>query len=103
MPIYEYECQSCGEAFDKLIRSLNKMPSEIACPTCQSVETRRLVSMPAVHIGGEGGGSIDYDAIDTTPAQPPVFGRKELKEAQESKRQIKEQVKYEKEQDRKKR
>ena len=76
MPVYEYECKSCGERFDKLVRSMRREPPEVACPACQGTEVRRLLSAPVVH-SGEGGG-----AAEETPApKPPVFGRKELNEA----------------------
>ena len=77
MPIYEYECALCGERFDKLVRSMRREPSEVACPACQGTEVRRLLSAPVVHSGGGGGGTAEQ-----TPApNPPVFGRKELNEA----------------------
>jgi putative FmdB family regulatory protein len=95
MPIYEYECKNCGARFDKLIRNLEN-PPEIVCPTCEGMDVQRLISQVAVH-GGEGG-NIDADvaeaAADTESSKPPVFGRKELKAAQEKKRQWREEAKY---------
>ncbi|NJN99680.1 MAG: zinc ribbon domain-containing protein [Anaerolineales bacterium] len=88
MPIYEYECTTCGERFDKLIRSLSRMPAEIICPACQSSETRRLISAPAVRTG-EGGGESEA-AMDSSPARPAVFGRKELNEALAKKKELRE-------------
>ena len=92
MPIYEYACQSCGEHFDKLIRSISRIPPEIICPACQSKEVQRIISTPAIHTGRAGSESASTDAHDTTPANPPVFGRKELQAAQEKKRQLRESV-----------
>ena len=33
MPIYEYKCDTCGNKFEKLIRSSNGA-AELACPAC---------------------------------------------------------------------
>ena len=91
MPIYEYRCQACGEQFDKLIRSLSQVPPEIACPACQSTQTQRMLSIPAVHFGGASGGGAEEAAATPSP-QPPVFGRKELKAAQEKKARLRDQA-----------
>ena len=82
MPVYEYECESCGERFDKLERSIHQEPPGLACPACQGTEVRRLISAPVVHSGGEGSGG---EAEDAPAPKPPVFGRKELNEALKSK------------------
>ena len=88
MPIYEYQCLVCSEQFDKLFLSLSRIPAEIACPKCQSIETRRLISVPAIHSSEAGGGGAEV--ADPTPAKPPVFGRKELNQALEKKKQLRE-------------
>ena len=95
MPIYEYECAGCGQRFDKLIRNIEK-PPEIVCPSCDSPDVQRLISKVAIH-SGDGGSSFDADAAEaaeTASGKPPVFGRKELKAAEEKKRQWREQAKY---------
>lgn len=89
MPIYEYQCANCGERFDKLFLSLNRIPAEIACPACASLETRRLISAPAVHTGAAGSGAA-AEAAESTPTKPPVFGRKELNQALENKKRLRE-------------
>jgi putative FmdB family regulatory protein len=95
MPIYEYECKACGERFDKLIRNVEK-PPKIVCPSCEGLDVQRLISQVAVH--GAEGGSMDAEiaeaAAETESSKPPVFGRKELKAAQEKKQQWREQAKY---------
>lgn len=83
MPIYEYACEACGERFDKLVRSLSQEATQAACPACQSTETRRLISAPAVHTAGEGGASTKSEG--TASPKPPVFGRKELNKALKNK------------------
>lgn len=51
MPIYEYQCKSCGDKFDKLIRSISR-DDKIECPKCHSTQTARALSVFAV--GAEG-------------------------------------------------
>ncbi len=42
MPIYEYECTRCNEAFEKLVPSA-RTPSP-ACPACGSRQVRKQLS-----------------------------------------------------------
>jgi putative FmdB family regulatory protein len=51
MPVYEYECESCGERFERLFMSPDDRPSEITCPECNGTEVHRVFSPPAVHSG----------------------------------------------------
>jgi putative FmdB family regulatory protein len=41
MPIYEFECEECGARFEELVAT---GATEQACPDCESVRTRRLIS-----------------------------------------------------------
>ena len=41
MPIYEFECEDCGERFEELMGAEAGAP---ACPACGAVRTRRLIS-----------------------------------------------------------
>ena len=45
MPIYEYCCEACGKEFETLV--LRKTEPE--CPSCQSQDLKRLLSLPTVH------------------------------------------------------
>ncbi|MBW1742807.1 MAG: zinc ribbon domain-containing protein [Deltaproteobacteria bacterium] len=47
MPIYEFECASCGEAFEVILDMNEASPS---CPTCGGSECRKLIGAPAVHV-----------------------------------------------------
>jgi putative FmdB family regulatory protein len=40
MPIYEFECESCGTRFEELVAA----GAEVACRACGSGRTRRLFS-----------------------------------------------------------
>jgi putative FmdB family regulatory protein len=40
MPIYEFECEGCGGRFEELVAT----GGVVACPSCGSARTRRLLS-----------------------------------------------------------
>jgi putative FmdB family regulatory protein len=44
MPMYDFECKACGHTFETIAR-LDERP---ACPSCQSADTERLMSAPAI-------------------------------------------------------
>ena len=54
MPIYEYQCETCGHCFEKLVFAGD---AEIRqrCPACGKEETRKLVSCASTLSGGPGG------------------------------------------------
>jgi putative FmdB family regulatory protein len=58
MPLYEYECPSCGERFEK-IRKFSDPPLE-TCPLCGAGPVRKLVSSPAIQFKGSGFYLTDY-------------------------------------------
>ncbi len=41
MPIYEFECEACGEVFEELVFG---SPEGIKCPKCKSEKVKRLMS-----------------------------------------------------------
>jgi putative FmdB family regulatory protein len=41
MPIYEFECEQCGERFEELVAA---GAADVACPQCRATRTRRLLS-----------------------------------------------------------
>lgn len=41
MPVYEFECEECGERFEELTSSETH---SLPCPQCASTRTRRLLS-----------------------------------------------------------
>ena len=51
MPIYEYECLTCGTIFEK--RQSFSEPAKADCPNGHP-ETRRLISSPAIVFKGSG-------------------------------------------------
>ena len=48
MPIYEYECRDCHHRFEAIVR-VNDSP---VCPSCESANLERLISMFAVDAPG---------------------------------------------------
>ncbi len=42
MPIFEYECETCHQNFERLV--FNDKEKKISCPCCGSIETRKLIS-----------------------------------------------------------
>jgi putative FmdB family regulatory protein len=43
MPVYEYECNKCGEKFSMLRRFWDK-DDEVKCPKCGQKKPKRLIS-----------------------------------------------------------
>ena len=48
MPLYEYECESCGRVVELLIRG-KQDERDAACPKCRGKKLRRLPSVFAAH------------------------------------------------------
>ena len=48
MPIYEYVCNGCRHEFEALVR-LKETPN---CPSCDSDDLERLLSLPSVQSSG---------------------------------------------------
>jgi putative FmdB family regulatory protein len=45
VPIYEFDCQSCGHRFEELVGShVGVDASEVVCPECGSDQVERLLS-----------------------------------------------------------
>lgn len=65
MPLYEYECTSCGKRFE-LIQKFSD-PPEMACTACGQ-QARRLLSAPAFQFKGSGWYVTDY-ARKAAPAE----------------------------------
>lgn len=57
MPIYEYQCQSCGHAFETMQR-LADAPLTL-CPQCEG-PLKKLISAPAFQFKGSGWYVTDY-------------------------------------------
>ena len=58
MPIYEYECGSCGERRE-FIQKFSDSPKR-KCPACGALRLRRLMSAAAFHLKGSGWYVTDF-------------------------------------------
>ena len=65
MPIYEYECPSCGERFERMVKLGAAIP---ACPKCESANVRKLVSAAAFVLKGSGWYKDGYGLKTASPA-----------------------------------
>jgi putative FmdB family regulatory protein len=53
MPVYEFICTDCGKPFEELVLSGGNI-NEVACPTCQSQNILKKISIFASNPSGEG-------------------------------------------------
>ena len=58
MPLYEYECDACGQRFE-LIRKFSDPPVDV-CTLCGKGPVNRLQSSPAIQFKGSGWYITDY-------------------------------------------
>lgn len=65
MPLYEYQCESCGHRFE-VIQKFSDAPIE-ACPKC-GAKVHKLISSPAIQFKGSGWYITDYAKKDSTSA-----------------------------------
>jgi len=59
MPLYEYECESCHNRFERIIQKYSDPPPE-TCPACGKGPVRKLLSSPAIQFKGTGWYITDY-------------------------------------------
>jgi putative FmdB family regulatory protein len=67
MPLYEYECQSCGKRTEVLQR-FQEAPLTV-CPTCGGA-LKKLLSAPAVQFKGSGWYVTDYAGKGSKAGKP---------------------------------
>jgi putative FmdB family regulatory protein len=48
MPVYEYSCKACEKQFELLVRK----QTVVKCPSCQSEDLEKLLSLPTVKSSG---------------------------------------------------
>lgn len=58
MPIYEFECQTCGKRFEELMRLSDPDPTECPCGKHQPV--RRALTAPVFRLAGSGWYETDF-------------------------------------------
>lgn len=57
MPLYEYQCDSCGHRFERIQKFSD--PPIAECPNC-GAPVRKLLSSPAIQFKGSGWYITDY-------------------------------------------
>lgn len=65
MPLYEYQCQSCGERTE-VIQNLSDAPLA-ECPKCNG-PVKKLLSAPAIQFKGSGFYKTDYASSSSSPS-----------------------------------
>ena len=68
MPLYEYECDSCGHRFE-VIQKFSDAPID-TCPTCGK-SVHKLMSSPAIQFKGTGWYITDYAKKSDSATTPP--------------------------------
>lgn len=58
MPIYEYQCNSCGYQFEKM-QKISDGPCRL-CPQCQAEDVQKMVSSPSFRLKGTGWYVTDF-------------------------------------------
>jgi putative FmdB family regulatory protein len=59
MPTYEYRCPS-GHEFDRFYKTISGAPTEVLCPECQAIASRRLSGGGGLMFKGSGFYLTDY-------------------------------------------
>ncbi len=58
MPIYAFECDSCGAQFDRLQKLSDADPD--TCPECGAPSVRRRLTAPSFRLSGSGWYETDF-------------------------------------------
>jgi putative FmdB family regulatory protein len=58
MPLYEYQCDACGQRFE-VIQKFSDPPADV-CASCGKGPVHRLLSSPAIQFKGSGWYITDY-------------------------------------------
>ena len=85
MPIYEYECGSCGGRFE-VSRKFSD-PAVTVCGLCNATNVRKMLSTPAFVLKGGGWYATDYPSADRkkgSEAEKPAANTKQGSEADKS-------------------
>jgi putative FmdB family regulatory protein len=93
MPLYEYQCHTCGQRFE-LIQKFSD-PPVAQCPSCGADTVEKQISSPAIQFKGSGWYVTDYARKDQTAGKAEkADGAKEpgesAKESKESSKETKE-------------
>lgn len=70
MPRYDYQCRKCENVFE-ITRSINDS-SDVICPHCESKDTKKLISAPAISFRGAGFYKTDSKVLAETKIEKKV-------------------------------
>ena len=76
MPLYEYQCTTCGERTEILQRVSD--PPYTHCPKCGG-EVKKLISSPAIQFKGSGFYKTDYASTSTAKSSESSESKSETK------------------------
>jgi putative FmdB family regulatory protein len=82
MPLYEYECESCGKRFEKIQKFSD--PRVDVCPNCGKGPVNKLLSSPAIQFKGSGWYITDYAKKSSSPASKDPKDTKDTKDTKDS-------------------
>jgi putative FmdB family regulatory protein len=80
MPIYEYDCPSCGTF--EVSQKITEKPLR-RCPTCKGKVTK-LISSTSFHLKGSGWYVTDYAGKDGSGKKPKEEGKSETAPAKDA-------------------
>jgi putative FmdB family regulatory protein len=69
MPLYEFECRSCGAHFEELVRG----SESVSCPKCEGTRLEKLLSVPARPVSS--GTELPSACASTGPPCGPMCSR----------------------------
>ncbi len=79
MPIYEYECRSCGHELEKLQKLNDPLLTE--CPVCHQQTLTKLISAVGFQLKGAGWYETDFKNKKGTNKEPEGKNDKSAKKA----------------------
>ena len=82
MPLYEYECEACGQRFEK-IQKFSDPPPDV-CAHCGKGPVRKLPSSPAIQFKGSGFYITDYARKSSPEADSKSSGSKDTSSSSSS-------------------
>jgi putative FmdB family regulatory protein len=77
MPLYEYECDACGQRFEIIQKFSDPAPD--ACPHCGKGPVHRQFSSPAIQFKGSGFYITDYAQKGKSDGGSESAGKSESK------------------------
>lgn len=63
MPIYDYRCTDCGTLYD-VYHKVREIKEDVVCPSCQSHEHTKLMSVPGVAVSNNSSSNAAPCACD---------------------------------------